>query len=239
MIMFRSIQPIAFKTFVKVFITIILLSVGYSNAATKAFVIKSLRRQSINPRYHIAIDYPIFTHGAAAKVINQVIKSEVNNRAKTMQKSFQDRGNGRYPSEFSANVEVLNHTHGRYSIIWLETAYFAGAAHPLTRSQILNYNAKLKQPLKLSNVVNITHGFYSCLSKLCRKSLHQQIEASGKSAMIDPQWFNRGTAANKKNFSIWSFTPQALQIYFPEYSIAPYAAGRFVVNIKHPEANCY
>jgi len=224
-----------FKSFVKSLLTLMLV-LGVANAATKPFVIKSLHRDNAKPRYTITVNYPVFVRGDKAKVMNKVVQSQVDKRISTMQTSFQNRGgNGRHQSEFSADVAVLNYTDGHYSIIWLETAYFSGAMHPLTRSQILNYNANLNQPMKLTDLVNASPDFYSRLSTLCRQSLRQQIKADEKTALIDPQWFNRGTAPNKKNFSIWAFTPQSLQIVFPEYSIAPYAAGRFVVSVPWSE----
>ena len=35
----------------------------------------------------------------------------------------------------------------------------------------------------------------------------------------------RGTAANPGNFSVFRLTDAALEMYFPEYQVAPYGAG--------------
>ena len=208
-----------------------LLLVGVVRADNNVFVIKNLKKNSVHPLYQIRLDYPVFIQGSATKKINNIIQVLVRKRVATMRASFQTRGDAQHKSDFSAQVQVLHHAGGRYSIAWLESVYYAGAAHPLSLIQVLNYDAVRNKFLGLSDVFKTTPSFYARLSLLCRQSLQRQFQSSGKSEFFDPHWFKQGTAADKKNFSSWSFSPQALRVYFAEYSIAPYAAGRFVVDV--------
>jgi hypothetical protein len=202
-------------------------------AAHEHFIIQTYAEQHANPNYHIHIKYPVLTQSLYAKNINRVIHTTVDRKVKQIHDWMLNGEPPKTSSEFDSDVEVISHQQGRYSLVWFDTNYFAGAAHPEHVISPLNYDAKKNKRLSLPDMLSTKPGSLHHLSLLSRHSLRHQFQRVQYNPADNQlsEWFEQGTSPKLKNFKTWSFTPKKIYFYFPEYSIAPYVYGAFRVTI--------
>ena len=213
---------------------VLLISCATPIVAHEIYAIKtyaSIHKRPAN--YSIKINYPFFKNSLYAKSINRIIHTAVNDKITQIHHWMLAGDPPNTTSEFTSEAKVISHQQGRYSIAWFDLNYFAGAAHPEHVIHVLNYDVKTKKRLSLSDMLSTKPASLEHISLLSRQSLRHQFHQVHYSPTdtISRKWFEQGTSPTLKNFKNWSFTPQEIHFYFPEYSIAPYVYGAFKVTI--------
>jgi hypothetical protein len=104
-------------------------------------------------------------------------------------------------------------------------SYYRGAAHPNSYSEVLNYDLKNGQALKLSDLFKPGAKYLQAISSYSIKDLKRQSKAKGADGMLDDSLIEGGAAPAAKNFHSWTITKKGLGINFDSYQVGPYAAG--------------
>jgi hypothetical protein len=103
------------------------------------------------------------------------------------------------------------------------SSYSAGAAHPNSYTEVVNFDLKNGKLLKLADLFQPGSKYLQTLSTYCIQDLKKQ--AKGPDAMLDEDWIQRGAAAELTNYDNWTITRKGLAITFDPYQVGPYAAG--------------
>ena len=107
---------------------------------------------------------------------------------------------------------------------------FEGGAHPNAWSQSITYDRKRKQFVDLNNVFKPDSGWEKMLSKIVVRELIEQQNTRG---FVANDWIKRGAGPKAENFKHWNATKKGISIMFDAYSVGPYAAGHFNVNVPY------
>lgn len=116
--------------------------------------------------------------------------------------------------------------HDVLSILFEDFAYLGGA-HPGTFYVALNYDATTGKMLSLSDLFKPNSDYLGMISSLCITELQTRAD------MLFPEYATSGAAPLAENYQVWAVTPQGLLVVFPEYQVAPYAAGAQTVMIPY------
>jgi hypothetical protein len=99
-------------------------------------------------------------------------------------------------------------------------AKYTGGAHPITEIQTMNFNVMNGSRLQYPDIFAQTDGLYEFLSDYAYRALRPGL---------DEYWndgtFTEGLAPKAENFKNFVLTPDGLVLVFPQYQVAPYAAG--------------
>ena len=121
----------------------------------------------------------------------------------------------------------------------LTTSAFTGGAHGYETLTSFNYDVVNKKEVTLADLFPQDPSYLKTVSDFVRKDLTTQFrtrleiktqadEANFQASVI-PMMMD-GTTPDANNFSVFTFTPDAVTIYFNQYDVAPYSMGQsFVV----------
>jgi hypothetical protein len=105
------------------------------------------------------------------------------------------------------------------------SSYAAGAAHPNSYTEVVNFDLKNGKSLKLADLFSPGAKYLQTLSSYCIQDLKKQAKAQGEDALLDDDWIKRGAGAELTNYDNWTITKKGLNITFDPYQVAAYAAG--------------
>ena len=105
------------------------------------------------------------------------------------------------------------------------SSYSAGAAHPNSYTEVVNFDLKNGKLLKLVDLFLPGAKYLQTISTYCIQELKKQAKAQGADAMLDDDWIKRGAGAELTNYDNWTITKKGLGITFDPYQVAAYAAG--------------
>jgi hypothetical protein len=111
------------------------------------------------------------------------------------------------------------------SIEFTVSSYSAGAAHPNSYTEVVNFNLKGGKSLKLSDLFVPGSKYLQKIATFCIQDLKKQAKEAGADAMLDDEWVQKGAAAELTNYDNWTVEKKGLGITFDPYQVAPYAAG--------------
>ena len=111
------------------------------------------------------------------------------------------------------------------SIEFTVSSYSAGAAHPNSYTEVVNFDLKNGKLLKLADLFLPGAKYLQTLSAHCIQALKKQAKEQGADAMLDDDWIKRGAGAELTNYDNWTITKKGLGITFDPYQVAAYAAG--------------
>jgi len=104
-------------------------------------------------------------------------------------------------------------------------SYSAGAAHPNSHSEVVNFDLKNGKLLKLSDLFQPGSKYLQVVSAYCIADLKKQGKQQGEESMLDDDWIQRGAGPNAENYMSWTIGKRGLGIVFDAYQVAAYAAG--------------
>lgn len=113
------------------------------------------------------------------------------------------------------------------------SSYSAGAAHPNSFSEVLNFDLKNGKVLKLADLFLPGSKYLQTLATHCIQTLEKQAKDEGTNGMLDDPWIERGAAPDLKNYNSWTISKKGLDITFDSYQVAPYAAGPQQVSVPY------
>ena len=111
------------------------------------------------------------------------------------------------------------------SIEFTVGSYSAGAAHPNSYTEVVNFDLKNGKLLKLADLFLPGSKYVQTLATYCIQALKKQAREQGADAMLDDDWIQKGAAPELTNYDNWTITKKGLGITFDPYQVGPYAAG--------------
>ena len=111
------------------------------------------------------------------------------------------------------------------SVLFTVCSYSAGAAHPNSYSEAVNFDLKNGKQLRLSDLFEPGSKYLQTIAAYCIADLKKQGKRQGEESMLDDDWVERGAGADAENYGSWTIGKQGLGITFDAYQVAAYAAG--------------
>jgi hypothetical protein len=111
------------------------------------------------------------------------------------------------------------------SLAFTVSSYSAGAAHPNSYTEVVNFDLKNGKLLKLADLFQPGAKYLQTLSTYCIQALKKQAKEQGDYALSDEDWIKKGAGAELTNYDNWTITKKGLGITFDPYQVAAYAAG--------------
>ena len=148
---------------------------------------------------------------------------------KTVQET-DPQGYANYPREYDLKMtytkgEVDQNT---VSVIFA-VSNFTGGAHGANYFIPFNYDVKNSKEIALADLFPNQTNYLQKISDYCTKDLNQQIATRLGSA--EGTWVKDGANPKAENFSSFLINKDTIVFYFPQYQVAPYAAGDFKVTM--------
>jgi len=119
------------------------------------------------------------------------------------------------------------------SVMLVVGSYSAGAAHPNSHSEVVNFDLKNGKSLNLSDLFQPGSKYLQVLSAYCIADLKKQDKSKGEDSMRDDDWIQRGAGPEAENYGSWTVGKKGLGIVFDAYQVAAYAAGPQHVFVPH------
>ncbi len=147
--------------------------------------------------------------------------------AKAMKKEFEGydhpaglpSATGAYSADLS--FDVARNDNAMFAVVFNYDT-FAGGAHPNHELYAFNYLRKDGARVDFAEIFGMAGT--RRVSQLAIADLIAQ-------GVVDDDWVRRGAGPAPENFSAFVLHPKALEIFFPPYQVAPYAAGAQTVSI--------
>ncbi|HWN08353.1 MAG TPA: DUF3298 and DUF4163 domain-containing protein [Pyrinomonadaceae bacterium] len=111
------------------------------------------------------------------------------------------------------------------SVMLVVGSYSAGAAHPNSYSEVVNFDLGNGKLLNLSDLFQPGSKYLPALAAYCIADLKKQGKAKGEESMLDDEWIQRGAGPEAENYESWTIGKRGLGIVFDAYQVAAYAAG--------------
>lgn len=199
------------------------------------------------------IKYPSFKKADSNfnSSIETLIKTQIQEDIKQSSENWQVRYEMQSPGEnipkvpkndqdkfsFFSNFTIVQ-SNSTYISFILNYGGFTGGAHGYENVISYNYNVKKQRNIELKELFLNNPDYLTYLSTTSRDYLKKQFatvsEEDKKNS--DPEaikqyvdniisMINTGTEPKVENFSIFTFTPDKIKIYFSQYQVGPYVIG--------------
>ena len=111
------------------------------------------------------------------------------------------------------------------SIQFTVSSYSAGAAHPNSYTEVVNFDLKNGKQIKLADLFLTGSKYVQTMSTYSIQALKKQGKEAGADSMLDDDWVQRGAGPELTNYDNWTIGKKGLGITFDPYQVAAYAAG--------------
>lgn len=129
------------------------------------------------------------------------------------------------PSFLQTTYSVTHGDNGLLSVLFTNSYYVSGAAHPNQYAATLNVDVANTRVLKLKDLFNPGADYLKFISAYCIQDLKRQNVL---------EW-DTGALPDEQNFRSWNITAAGLLISFDPYEVASYALGPQAVTIPFAE----
>jgi len=211
--------------------------IEFSNGAE--IVAKQIREKNKKLKYEVSAAYPQLTgvtdptYDKFNQTVRNLISRKVSDFKKEMTPSAEDELapdenpviDDSLGSDITVNYELALAKDDLIAIQFTVSSYSAGAAHPNSYTEVVNFDLKNGKLLKLSDLFLPGSKYLETLSNFCIQELKKQAKAQGDYAAMDDDWIKRGAGAELTNYDNWTITKKGLGITFDPYQVAAYAAG--------------
>lgn len=211
--------------------------IEFSNGAE--IVAKQIREKNKKLKYEVSAAYPQLigvtdpNYDKFNQTVRNLISRKVSDFKKEMTPSAEDElAPDENPvidesmgSDITVNYELALAKDDLIAIQFTVSSYSAGAAHPNSYTEVVNFDLKNGKLLKLSDLFLPGSKYLETLSSFCIQELKKQAKAQGDYAAMDDDWIKRGAGAELTNYDNWTITKKGLGIIFDPYQVAAYAAG--------------
>lgn len=188
----------------------------------------------------ISGSYPQFSQASAAfnTTIANVFTGEIKNFKETVNadytarlemdgdsfaQSFAQDGS---PYNFIIEPRIIQSNENFISVV-IHFGGYTGGAHGFQNVITFNYDVKNNTVLDITRFKTLAE-----ISDMSRIGLRQQFQEKGAWSDDMQDWINDGTDPNKpENFQAFTFTNDAITVYFGQYQVAPYVYGESQVEI--------
>lgn len=184
--------------------------------------------------YEIDVRYPQLTGGNNPNFqkFNQAMRAAVMKEVTGFKKAMAPE-EGEEPPPENSMVSELNISYGfglvqddLISVKFDVGSYFQGAAHGSLQSEVINYDLKNGQALKLADLFKPDARFLQTISSYC-------IDELKKKPDLPPEEIQKGAAPVARNYRSWQITKRGLGITFDTYQVGPNSAGAQFVLVPY------
>jgi hypothetical protein len=199
------------------------------------------------------VKYPYFKNADKDfnSKIETLIKGQIQDDIKTSQENWQARYDTQSPGEniprvpqndadkfyFSSDFTIVQSNSSYISFV-LDYSGFNGGAHGYENKVSYNYDVKNQKNIELKDLFLNYPDYLTYLSTTSKDYLMNQFaivsDEDKKNSIpevlkeyIDNivSMINSGIEPKEENFSIFTFTPNKIKIYFAQYQVGPYVFG--------------
>ena len=200
---------------------------------------RQIKEKNKKLKYEINIVYPQLTGSVdpTFEKFNQTVRSlmtrKVSDFKKEVTPSAEDEPAPDLPDEtplesLGSDIDVgYTVALAKDDLISIEltvSSYSAGAAHPNSYTEVVNFDLKNGKLIKLADLFRPGSKYLQTISTYCIQALKKQAKEAGDT-MPDEDWIKRGAAPELTNYDNWTITKKGLGITFDPYQVAAYAAG--------------
>ncbi|MEP6817887.1 MAG: RsiV family protein [bacterium] len=217
--------------------------IEFSNGAE--IISKQIKEKNKKLKYEVAAAYPQLTGSVDPNYekFNQTIRSLINRKVSDFKKGMTPTAEDEptpdeTPAESLGSDITIGYTVAlaKDDLIAIEftvSDYEAGAAHPNSYTEVVNFDLKNGKLLKLADLFQPGAKYLQTLSTYCIQALKKQAKEQGADAMLDDDWVKKGAGAELTNYDNWTITKKGLGITFDPYQVAAYAAGPQTVTVPY------
>jgi hypothetical protein len=202
-------------------------------------VARQIEEKNKKLKYEIAVEYPQLTGSVDPNFekFNQTVRSLITKKVADFKKEMTPSADEPAPdeanesaaeslgSDINISYTVVLAKDDLISIEFTVSSYSAGAAHPNSYTEVVNFDLKNGKPLKLADLFLPGSKYLQTLATYCIQALKKQAKEQGADAMLDDDWIQKGAAPELTNYDNWNITNKGLGITFDPYQVGPYAAG--------------
>ena len=209
-------------------------------------VSKQIREKNKKLKYEVAAAYPQLTGSVdpTFEKFNQTVRSSINRKVsdfkKEMTPTTEDEPDAENPaiddslgSDITIGYTVALAKDDLIGIEFTVSSYSAGAAHPNSYTEVVNFDLKNGKLIKLAELFQPGAKYLQTLSTYCIQALKKQAKEQGADAMLDDDWIQKGAGAELTNYANWCITKKGLEITVDPYQVAAYAAGPQTVLVPY------
>jgi hypothetical protein len=188
--------------------------------AVPVIITKEISLDGENPRHIIQVRYPqIESPGSSTILFNTKIEQMMNEFVQGFLVEIENYEVDEFLSEFANGLTTdyrLTYIDTRQiSINFIQSVYYAGAAHPLPFSRSVNYDLIRGQTIELDQLFIEGANYLPTISAIALNDLREQGVL---------EW-EEGASPSAENFNSWNVMLEGLLFTFDPYQVAPYAAG--------------
>jgi hypothetical protein len=198
---------------------------------------RQIREKNKKLKYEIDAAYPQLTGSVDPNYekFNQTVRSLINRKVSDFKKEMAPSPEDEPPdtsnpalnesmgSDITIGYTVALAKDDLISIEFTVSSYSAGAAHPNSYTEVVNFDLKNGKLLKLADLFPPGAKYLQTLATYCIQELAKRTK--GPDAMLDTEWIQKGAAPELTNYDNWTITKKGLGITFDPYQVGPYAAG--------------
>jgi len=211
--------------------------IEFSNGAE--IIAKQIREKNKKLKYEVSAAYPQLTgvtdpnYDKFNQTVRNLIGRKVSDFKKEMAPSADDELapeenpviDESLGSDITVNYVLALAKDDLIAVQFTVSSYSAGAAHPNSYTEVVNFDLKNGKLLKLADLFLPGSKYLQTVSNFCIQELKKQAKAQGDYAAMDDDWIKRGAGAELTNYDNWTITKKGLGITFDPYQVAAYAAG--------------
>jgi len=208
---------------------------------------KHIKESNKKLKYDVDVQYPQLTGSTDPNFekFNQAARALVTRKVAEFKKDMMPAAGEGEPADEAPEPDEtsnsdINVTYtvelAKDDLIAIEFAvsmYSAGAAHPNSHTEVLNFDLKNGRPLKLADLFRPGAKYVQALSSYCIQELQKKTKEQGDYSMSDDDWIKKGAAPELANYENWTITRKGIGITFDPYQVGPYAEGPQHVNVPY------
>lgn len=210
--------------------------VEFSNGAE--IVAKQIKEKNKKLKYEIDVVYPQVTGSTDPNyqkfnnTVRALMTKKVADFKKEMTPSPEDEASAAEGettpeessgSDVTVSYDVVLAKDDLIAIEFTVSSYYAGAAHPNSYMEVINFDLKNGKQLKLADLFNPGTKYLQTIAAYCIQELKKQTK--GADAALDEDWIKKGAAPELTNYDNWTIRKKGLGVTFDSYQVGPYAAG--------------
>ena len=196
-------------------------------------IARQIKENNKKLKYEIDAEYPQLTGSTDPNFekFNQAARGLVTKQVSGFRKEMTENAGAENPvesetgSDLGAGYSIALAQDDLLSVQFDIGGYSAGAAHPNSYTDVINFDLRNGRQLKLSDLFKPGAKYLQALSAYCIQDLKKQSKKKGADGLLDDDWIQRGAGADANNFRSWTITKKGLGINFDSYQVGPYAAG--------------
>lgn len=197
---------------------------------------RQIKEKNKKLKYEVDVQYPQLNGSGSPNYekFNQTVRSMITKKVAAfkaeMAPSAEDPPPTETPAEsmgsdLSVAYSIALAKDDLISVVFDVGSYSAGAAHPNSYTEVVNFDLRNGKQLKLADLFQPGSKYLQSIAAYCIADLKKQGKQQGGESMLEDDWIQRGAGPDAENYSSWTIGKKGLGIIFDSYQVAAYAAG--------------